>query len=45
MLLIYYWWQLCFYQLYKMVKGTFAVNVFIGLALIYIVWIIVGLLN
>jgi DNA integrity scanning protein DisA with diadenylate cyclase activity len=29
------------YQLYKMVKGTAAVNVFIGLALIYIVWIIV----
>ena len=29
------------YQLYKMVKGTAAVNVFIGLTLIYIVWIIV----
>ena len=29
------------YQLYKMVKGTAAVNVFIGLALIYIIWIIV----
>lgn len=29
------------YQLYKMVKGTAAVNVFIGLALIYIVWIVV----
>jgi diadenylate cyclase len=29
------------YQLYKMVKGTAAVKVFIGLALIYIVWIIV----
>ena len=29
------------YQLYKMVKGTAAVNVFIGLALIYVVWIIV----
>jgi uncharacterized protein (TIGR00159 family) len=29
------------YQLYKMVKGTAAVNIFIGLALIYIVWIIV----
>jgi diadenylate cyclase len=29
------------YQLYKMVKGTVAVNVFIGLALIYIIWIIV----
>jgi diadenylate cyclase len=29
------------YQLYKMVKGTAAVNVFIGLALIYIVYIVV----
>lgn len=29
------------YQLYKMVKGTAAINVFIGLALIYVVWIIV----
>lgn len=29
------------YQLFKMVKGTAAVNVFIGLALIYIVWIVV----
>lgn len=29
------------YQLYKMVKGTAAVNVFIGLALIYIIWIVI----
>ncbi len=29
------------YQLYKMVKGTAAVNVLIGLALIYVIWIIV----
>lgn len=29
------------YQLYKMVKGTAAVNIFVGLALIYVVWIIV----
>lgn len=29
------------YQLYKMVKGTAAVNIFIGLASIYIFWIIV----
>jgi uncharacterized protein (TIGR00159 family) len=29
------------YQLYKMVKGTAAVNVFVGLTLIYIVYIIV----
>lgn len=29
------------YQLYKMVKGTAAVNVFIGLALIYVVYIVV----
>lgn len=29
------------YQLYKMVKGTAAVNIFIGLASIYIFWIII----
>lgn len=29
------------YQLYKMVKGTAAVNVFIGLALIYVIWIVI----
>lgn len=29
------------YQLYKMVKGTAAVNIFIGLASIYIFWIVV----
>ncbi len=29
------------YQLYKMVKGTAAVNILIGLALIYIFWIVV----
>ncbi len=29
------------YQLYKMVRGTAAVNIFIGLASIYIFWIIV----
>lgn len=29
------------YQLYKIVRGTSATNIFIGLALIYIVWIIV----
>lgn len=29
------------YQLYKIVKGTSATNIFIGLALIYVVWIIV----
>jgi len=29
------------YQLYKMVKGTAAVNILIGLALIYVIWIIV----
>lgn len=29
------------YQLYKMVKGTAAVNIFVGLALIYVIWIIV----
>lgn len=29
------------YQLYKIVKGTSATNIFIGLGLIYIVWIIV----
>ncbi len=29
------------YRLYKMVKGTAAVNIFIGLALIYVIYIIV----
>lgn len=29
------------YQLYKMVKGTAAVNILVGLALIYVVWIVV----
>jgi len=29
------------YQLYKIIKGTSATNIFIGLALIYVVWIIV----
>ena len=29
------------YRLYKMVKGTAAVNIFIGLALIYVIFIIV----
>lgn len=33
------------YQLYKMVKGTAAVNVLIGLVLIYVVWIIVRALE
>ena len=33
------------YQLYKMVKGTAAVNVFIGLALIYVLWIIIRALE
>jgi len=29
------------YQLYKIIKGTSATNIFIGLALIYVVWIVV----
>lgn len=29
------------YQLYKMVKGTAAVNILVGLALIYVIWIVV----
>ncbi len=33
------------YQLYKMVKGTAAVNVFTGLTLIYVIWIIVRALE
>jgi len=31
-----------FYQLYKLVKGTVAINIFIGLAAIYLVWLIVS---
>lgn len=33
------------YQLYKLVKGTAAVNIFVGLALIYVVWILVRALE
>jgi diadenylate cyclase len=31
-----------FYQLYKLVKGTVAINIFIGLAAIYLVWLVVS---
>ena len=30
------------YQLYKLVKGTVAINIFIGLAFIYLVWKVVS---
>ncbi len=33
------------YQLYHIVRGTVAVNIFIGIALFYILWIIVKALN
>ncbi|MEO6883424.1 MAG: diadenylate cyclase CdaA [Bacteroidia bacterium] len=33
------------YQLYNLVKGTVAINIFIGIALLYLLWIIVKALN
>ena len=33
------------YQLYKLVKGTVAINIFIGLASIYLVWKLVSAFN
>ncbi len=33
------------YQLYKIIKGTVAINIFIGLATIYLLWKIVSALN
>ena len=33
------------YQLYKLVKGTVAINIFIGLAFIYLVWKVVSAVN
>ena len=33
------------YQLYKLVRGTVAINIFIGLAAIYLLWKIVDAFN
>jgi uncharacterized protein (TIGR00159 family) len=33
------------YQLYKLVRGTVAMNIFVGLMLLYMVWLIVKFLN
>ena len=33
------------YQLYKLVRGTVAMNIFVGLMLLYLVWLIVKFLN
>ena len=30
-----------FFQLYKLVRGTVAINIFLGLASIYLIWILV----
>ena len=33
------------YQLYKLVKGTVAINIFIGLAAIYLLWKLVSAIH
>lgn len=33
------------YQLYKLLKGTIAFNIFIGVLLLYVVWLVVSVLN
>ena len=33
------------YQLYKLVRGTVAINIFLGLAFIYLLWQTVSFLN
>ncbi|MDR1227088.1 MAG: diadenylate cyclase CdaA [Prevotellaceae bacterium] len=34
-----------FYQVYKLIRGTVAINIFIGIFSIYVVWIVVRALN
>lgn len=36
---------LILYQLYRLVRGTVAINIFIGLLLFYVVWLLVKFLN
>ena len=36
---------LLIYQIYRLVKGTVAINIFIGISSIYIIWKIVSALN
>ncbi|MCQ2374896.1 MAG: diadenylate cyclase CdaA [Salinivirgaceae bacterium] len=33
------------YQIYRMVKGTLAINIFIGMLVLYVGWLLVSLLN
>ena len=33
------------YQLYKLVRGTVAMSIFVGLMLLYLVWLVVKFLN
>ncbi|MBQ1929581.1 MAG: hypothetical protein II344_02980 [Bacteroidales bacterium] len=33
------------YQVYKLIRGTAAISIFLGILLLYIVWIIVNALN
>ncbi|MFT5310282.1 MAG: diadenylate cyclase, partial [Bacteroidia bacterium] len=37
--------SLLLYQLYKLVRGTVAVNIFVGIILLYLLWAIVRALN
>ncbi len=34
-----------FYQLYRLVKGTVAINIFAGIFTFYLVWLLVGAFN
>ncbi len=36
---------LLFYQLYRLIKGTIAINIFIGIFSVYLVWLLVRALN
>lgn len=33
------------YQLYKMIRGTVAINIFVGIFIVYLIWLIVRALN
>ena len=36
---------LLFYQIYMMIRGTAAINIFIGIFLLYVIWLVVRALN
>lgn len=36
---------LLFYQIYMMIRGTAAINIFIGIFLLYVIWLVVRTLN